>query len=87
VRYALQAPLLASSRIVDDADFIKLGLAVVPTLPFLFDKPVEEAVEWTFHKGFEFFGGPTAVHGQPVTGKKELRNAESQMGAKKEKEL
>jgi hypothetical protein len=24
----------------------------VPFLPFLFDKPVEEAVEWTFHKAF-----------------------------------
>lgn len=27
---------------------IGLGLAAVPALPFLFDKPVEEAVEWVF---------------------------------------
>jgi mitochondrial fission process protein 1 len=43
---------------------LKLGLAVVPALPYLFDKPVEHAVEWTFHKGFELIGGPEAVHGQ-----------------------
>ncbi|PFH60044.1 hypothetical protein XA68_11528 [Ophiocordyceps unilateralis] len=36
---------------------IGLGLAVVPFLPRLFDKPVEQAVEWTFHKAFETFGG------------------------------
>jgi mitochondrial fission process protein 1 len=38
----------------------------VPFLPYLFDKPVEEAVEWTFHKGFELIGGPEAVHGRSV---------------------
>ena len=32
---------------------IGLGLAIVPFLPFIFDEPVEHAVEWTFHKGFE----------------------------------
>jgi len=30
-------------------------------LPFIFDKPVEKAIEWTFHKGFEVFGGKDAV--------------------------
>jgi fission process protein 1 len=30
-------------------------------LPFIFDKPIEHAVEWTFHKGFELVGGPSAV--------------------------
>lgn len=34
----------------------------MPFLPFIFDKPVEHAVEWTFHKGFELIGGPQAVH-------------------------
>jgi fission process protein 1 len=64
-----------------------LGLAAVPALPYLFDHPVEQAVEWTFHKGFEAVGGPDAVGGRPVTGNKELRIAESRAGAKKEKEL
>jgi fission process protein 1 len=40
---------------------IGLGLAAVPALPFMFDEPVEKATEWIFHKGFETFGGPTAV--------------------------
>jgi len=40
---------------------IGLGLAAVPALPFLFDKPVEHATEWIFHKGFETIGGPQAV--------------------------
>jgi mitochondrial fission process protein 1 len=48
---------------------IGLGLAAVPFLPFLFDKPVEEAVEWTFHKGFEVFGGRAAVGDSPKTGR------------------
>ena len=35
---------------------IGLGLAVVPALPFMFDEPVEHAVEWVFDKGFEMAG-------------------------------
>ncbi|KAF7187109.1 Mitochondrial fission process protein 1 [Pseudocercospora fuligena] len=55
---------------------IGLGLAAVPALPFMFDKPVEEATEWVFHKAFEAIGGPTAVgkdkHGQgPEVGHKQ----------------
>jgi len=66
---------------------IGLGLAAVPALPFLFDEPVEKAVEYIFHKGFEIVGGPEAVAGRPLMGQKELRQAESQAGATKEKEL
>ncbi|EZF34059.1 hypothetical protein H109_02165 [Trichophyton interdigitale MR816] len=40
---------------------IGLGLSVVPALPYLFDKPVEEAVQWAFHNAFLMFGGPNAV--------------------------
>lgn len=39
---------------------IGLGLAAVPALPFMFDEPVEHAVDYIFHKGFEMVG-----HGQP----------------------
>ena len=46
-----------------------MGLAAVPALPLLFDKPVEEAVEWTFHKGFELMGGRPAVGDAPATGR------------------
>ncbi|KAK9451424.1 mitochondrial 18 KDa protein-domain-containing protein [Limtongia smithiae] len=34
---------------------VGLGLAVVPALPYLFDEPVEHAVEWAFEKGKEAY--------------------------------
>jgi fission process protein 1 len=48
---------------------IGLGLSVVPFLPMIFDKPVENAVEWVFHKGFETFGGHEAVGNAPLIGR------------------
>ncbi|CAD6448628.1 a3c4c240-d6a9-4a71-8612-7c859e15d5f4 [Sclerotinia trifoliorum] len=65
---------------------IGLGLAAVPALPFLFDKPVEEAVEFVFHKGFETFGGKSAVGNAPVTGREHLLERPEKK-VKKEKEL
>ncbi|KAL7786340.1 mitochondrial 18 KDa domain-containing protein [Trichoderma ceciliae] len=53
---------------------IGLGLVVVPFLPTLFDKPVEDAVEWVFHKGFEQFGGREYVGDSPITGREKLLN-------------
>ena len=54
-------------------------------MPFIFDKPVEEAVEWTFHKGFEMFGGKDAV-GQSKS--EVLESMKKQTDGKvKEKEL
>ena len=60
---------------------IGLGLAAVPALPYMFDKPVEQATEWVFHQGFELIGGPKAVGKDPVTG------IESRVKEDKEKEL
>jgi len=65
----------------------QLGLAAVPFLPFIFDKPVEQAVEWGFHKGLETIWGPEAVRQRPVTGRIEELQAESKKAAGKEKEL
>ncbi|KAJ4289489.1 hypothetical protein N0V88_006971 [Collariella sp. IMI 366227] len=48
---------------------IGLGLSVVPFLPAIFDKPVENAVEWVFHKGFEVVGGHEAVGNAPLIGR------------------
>ena len=48
---------------------IGLGLSIVPFLPMIFDKPVENAVEWVFHKGFEKFGGHEAVGNSPLIGR------------------
>jgi fission process protein 1 len=62
---------------------IGLGLAVVPALPALFDEPVENAVEWVFHKAFSTYGGHGAVGESPTTG----REKQLSQKPKKEKEL
>ncbi|KAK8159756.1 mitochondrial 18 KDa protein-domain-containing protein [Phyllosticta citrichinensis] len=64
---------------------IGLGLAVVPFLPYIFDEPVEHAVEWAFHQGFAAVGGPGAVARSPPTGRSQLLQTEAQAGAAKEK--
>jgi fission process protein 1 len=48
---------------------VGLGLSVVPVLPYLFDKPVEGAVEFVFHEGFKAIGGQKAVGDAPVVGR------------------
>lgn len=53
----------------------------------MFDKPVEHAVEWVFHKAFEVVGGPAAVGSSPDTGRQEIGQKQSERGAQKEKEL
>ncbi|KAL8818483.1 MAG: hypothetical protein Q9223_002889 [Gallowayella weberi] len=66
---------------------IGLGLAAVPLLPYMFDRPVETAVEWTFYKAFESIGGPDAVARVPETGRSEVLRQQSPSQAVKEKEL
>ncbi|KAI9799379.1 MAG: hypothetical protein M1833_004079 [Piccolia ochrophora] len=56
VRYSGRALKDARNGLVRSYAPIGLGLAAVPFLPFIFDKPVEEAVDWTFHKAFETLG-------------------------------
>ncbi|CAK7211783.1 hypothetical protein SCUCBS95973_001238 [Sporothrix curviconia] len=82
VRYSGRALKTASNKTIRTWGPIGLGLAVVPFLPTLFDKPVENAVEFAFHKGFEKYGGKQAVGEAPVMGR------EKQLHQKpKEKEL
>ncbi|EGC48604.1 conserved hypothetical protein [Histoplasma capsulatum var. duboisii H88] len=38
-----------------------LGLAVVPFLPYIFDKPVERGVQWAFHNAFRVIEGGQTV--------------------------
>jgi fission process protein 1 len=87
VRYSGRALKNAKNTRIRTYGPIGLGLAAVPALPFLFDKPVEAAVEWMFHKGFQTFGGPSAVGDTPATGREELLERRSQRASKKEKEL
>ncbi|TKA82915.1 hypothetical protein B0A55_01305 [Friedmanniomyces simplex] len=91
VRYSGRALKNAKNTRIRTWGPIGLGLAAVPALPFMFDKPVEIATEWIFHKGFELVGGPEAVGHKRVeetlaTGPGKTR--ESVVPAKeKEKEL
>ncbi|OJJ46396.1 hypothetical protein ASPZODRAFT_1960253 [Penicilliopsis zonata CBS 506.65] len=45
---------------------IGLGLSVVPFLPYIFDEPVEEAVEWAFHTAIRTFAGEDQVRHLPA---------------------
>jgi fission process protein 1 len=82
VRYSGRALKNAKNAAIRTWAPIGLGLAVVPALPTMFDEPVENAVEWLFHKGFAMFGGEKYVGDAPVTGREHL------LGKKpKEKEL
>ncbi|PMD62585.1 uncharacterized protein K444DRAFT_523896 [Hyaloscypha bicolor E] len=86
VRYSGRA--LKNSKNVRLRTFgpIGLGLAAVPALPFLFDKPVEDVVEWVFHKGFETVGGKEYVGDAPSIGREQALEQKHQRG-NKEKEL
>lgn len=69
VRYSGRALKNVKNRPIRTWGPIGLGLAVVPLLPTMFDKPVENAVEYVFHKGFERFGGHDYVGEAPVVGR------------------
>ena len=54
----------------------------------MFDKPVEEVVEWVFYTGFKAIGGANAVGNRPSTGREHELQKESKVAQKlKEKEL
>ncbi|MCJ1314754.1 hypothetical protein MMC15_000066 [Xylographa vitiligo] len=87
VRYSGQALKNAKNTRIRTYGPIGLGLAAVPFLPYMFDKPVENAVEWTFHKAFETFGGSEAIGQSPTIGREAQLQRESSKGRIKEKEL
>ncbi|CAG7564051.1 unnamed protein product [Fusarium equiseti] len=72
VRYSGRAMKNMKNKTIRTWGPVGLGLAVVPFLPAMFDEPVENAVEWAFHKGFETFGGKAAVGNAPMTGREDL---------------
>jgi len=82
VRYSGRAMKSVKNRRIRTWGPIGLGLAVVPFLPTIFDEPVENAVEWMFHKGFEAYGGKSYVGNAPAMGREDLLNKKP-----KEKEL
>ncbi|KAE8131237.1 mitochondrial 18 KDa protein-domain-containing protein [Aspergillus pseudotamarii] len=46
---------------------IGLGLSVVPFLPYIFDEPVDEAVEWSFRTAIRAYAGEDAIRSLPKT--------------------
>ncbi|KAJ2907311.1 hypothetical protein MKZ38_003167 [Zalerion maritima] len=85
VKYSGRAMKDMKSKRIRTWGPIGLGLAIVPFLPSLYDHPVENAVEWVFHKGFEAYGGKSYVGDTPMIGReKELTQ---RPGHGKEKEL
>lgn len=43
----------------------QLGLSVVPFLPYIFDHPVENAIDWVFRNGLRIYGGEDAIRELP----------------------
>jgi mitochondrial fission process protein 1 len=86
VRYSGRALKDVKNKTIRTYGPIGLGLAVVPFLPTLFDKPVENAVEWIFHKGFETMGGKEYVGNAPTMGREQLLSKRPK-ACQKEKEL
>ncbi|KAK4663055.1 hypothetical protein QC763_600750 [Podospora pseudopauciseta] len=84
VRYSGRAMKDVKNKTVRTWGPIGLGLAVVPFLPRIFDKPVENAVEWVFHKGFEAYGGEKMVGDAPLIGR-ERQLSEKPLSSGKEK--
>lgn len=59
----------------------------MPALPYAFDKPVEQAVEFVFHEGFKFFGGKEAVGDTLTVGREDELSRKNAKAHKGEKEL
>ncbi|KAL4902809.1 mitochondrial 18 KDa protein-domain-containing protein [Aspergillus multicolor] len=65
VKYSGRALKGAKSTLLRTYFPIGLGLSVVPFLPYIFDHPVDEAVDWTFRTGLRIYGGEDAVRPFP----------------------
>ena len=87
VRYSGKALKNAKNTKIRSWGPIGLGLAAVPFLPFIFDKPVEEATEYVFHRAFEAIGGPNAVGEKGQSGRVQELVDEAKRSSEKEKEL
>ncbi|KAH9888141.1 mitochondrial 18 KDa protein-domain-containing protein [Xylariomycetidae sp. FL2044] len=86
VRYSGRAMKDVKNKTIRTWGPIGLGLAIVPFLPKIFDKPVEDAVEYLFHKGFEAYGGRAYVGNTPTIGR-EAALTQKHTEKPKEKEL
>lgn len=69
VKYTNSAMKSVKSKALRAGGPLVFCLSVMPFFPSVFDKPVEEAVEWVFYKGFQAFGGQDAVGDAPQIGR------------------
>ncbi|EED18253.1 conserved hypothetical protein [Talaromyces stipitatus ATCC 10500] len=67
VRYSGRALKNSKNTLIRTWGPIGLGLSVVPMLPYLFDEPVEHAVEWSFEKLCRAIEGEQAVTPSPAS--------------------
>lgn len=72
VRYSGQAMKNLKNQRIRTYGPIGLGLAVVPFLPYAFDKPVEHATEYAFDQAFEMYGKAVGREREEARKKKEL---------------
>ncbi|KAK2760232.1 hypothetical protein FQN54_002299 [Arachnomyces sp. PD_36] len=73
VKYAGKALREQKNTIIRTWGPIGLGLSIVPLLPYIFDKPVESAVEYTFQTALQSFAGEAAV--TPTTSNAAVSNS------------
>jgi fission process protein 1 len=57
VKYAGRAMKNVANKQVRTFGPVALGLSVVPVLPYIFDEPVEHAVDFVFDEGKKIFVG------------------------------
>ena len=61
VKYTHSATKGLKSQLLRTSGPIGLSLSAISVFPYVFDKPVEDAVEWIFYEMLKKFGGQEAV--------------------------
>jgi fission process protein 1 len=80
VKYTKRAMKDVKSKVIRTSGPIGSSLSLMSVFPYAFDKPVEDAVEWIFHKVFKQFGGQEAVGDALQIGRrKQLRVREAKL--------
>lgn len=80
VKYTNWAMKDVKSKVLRTSGPIGLSLSVMSVFPYIFDKPVEDAVEWIFYGVIKNFGGQAAVGDALKTGRrKQLRVREAKL--------
>ncbi|KAL5335151.1 mitochondrial 18 KDa protein-domain-containing protein [Aspergillus crustosus] len=82
VRYSGRALKGAKRTFVRTWVPIGLGLSIVPFLPYIFDHPVDLAVDWAFRTGLYIYGGENAVRPLPLHS--EVARARGRQGEKEQ---